>query len=218
CADIGDPGSFRPDRCSAVDATRFPYTTLFRSCEVSGGLDSSAVFAVAVQLQREGRLQAPDLVGLTIDCSEDPAANEIGHVRELARYQGQPIEEIRPTFPEPDWYLQCLREEAEFPGAPNNALILSLLERTRDLQCRVIFNGLGGDEWLWGNRRYYEEELAAGRWHTLLGCLGTDLRECGPQALWWLFRHGLVHCLPQPVQEGLRSLRYRLRHRLWRRD
>src|SRR5690606_39658394 len=83
CADIGDPGSFRPDRCSAVDATRFPYTTLFRSCEVSGGLDSSAVFAVAVQLQREGRLQAPDLVGLSVDCSEDPAANEIGHVRDL---------------------------------------------------------------------------------------------------------------------------------------
>lgn len=66
--------------------------------EVSGGLDSSAVFAVAVQLQREGRLQAPGLVGLTIDCSEDPAANEIGHVRELARHLGQPIEEILPAL------------------------------------------------------------------------------------------------------------------------
>lgn len=114
--------------------------------------------------------------------------------------------------------VQRLREEAEFPGAPNNALILSLLERTRDLQCRVIFNGLGGDEWLWGNRRYYDEELAAGRWRNLLGCLGTDLRECGPQALWWLFRHGLVHRLPPGVLGGLRSLRHRLRQRLWRRD
>lgn len=183
------------------------------ACEVSGGLDSSALFALAVQLQQEGKLQAPGLVGLSLDCSEDAAADEIAHVRELARHLDQPITEVRPAFPEPGWYLQRLREEAEFPEAPHNALMLPLLQRARDLQCRVILNGVGGDEWLWGSRRYYEEELAAGRWRELLRCFRSDLRECGPLAPWWLFRDGLVRRLPPRLQEGLRRLHRRGRRR-----
>ena len=51
------------------------------ACEVSGGLDSSAIFAVAETLRRQGQLPAPALEGYTLDFSGDPDADEIDYCR-----------------------------------------------------------------------------------------------------------------------------------------
>lgn len=183
------------------------------ACEVSGGLDSSAVFAVARRLLAGKRLQARGLQGFTLDCSADADADEIAFVRMLATHQDFPIREIQPLFPETNWFVQRLQAIGEFPEFPNNVLMLPLLDAATAAGSRVILNGMGGDEWLWGSRRYYTEELAAGHWTALADCLRADLRCYGPFALWWLLVHGLLRQLPAGMRESLRRMKRSFRRK-----
>ncbi|MBK9199494.1 asparagine synthase-related protein [Candidatus Skiveiella danica] len=70
------------------------------ACEVSGGLDSSAVSAVADGLQVPSQLAAPALEGYTLDFIGDPYANEIDYCRAVGAHLGRSIHEIsRLTLP-----------------------------------------------------------------------------------------------------------------------
>ena len=63
------------------------------ACEVSGGLDSSAVFAVAETCAEQGELLAPALEGYTLNFSGDPDADEIDSVAPSGRIWARAIHE-----------------------------------------------------------------------------------------------------------------------------
>src|SRR5262249_22712996 len=56
------------------------------TCQVSGGLDSSAVFSIAEHLRREGRLLAPGLQGRTFVFPGDRLADEVRYCRAVGRH------------------------------------------------------------------------------------------------------------------------------------
>lgn len=167
------------------------------ACEVSGGLDSSAVFAAAVALRSVGRLPAPDVTGLTIAFDQPIEANEIAYARAVSDHVGVPVEEIAPTFKELSWYKTYAKRYWGFPGYPNAVMHIGLLENAALKGCRVLMDGLGGDDCLQGSYYYYHEELSQGNWRQLSGCFQNDIRVFGfARSAWWFGRYGLLPMFP----------------------
>lgn len=174
--------------------------------EVSGGLDSSAVFCAAKHLHDRGRIAAPGIHGYTLDFSGDAGADEIAYARAVRDFLGMPVTEISPAAMTPDWYLAQAREHCELPTFPNGAMMLNLRRRAHADGSRVILNGGGGDEWLEGSRSYYADELSAGRLGTFASCAWADIRSVGlASTLHGILREGIFALLPSAVRTGLRG-------------
>ena len=177
------------------------------ACEVSGGLDSSAIFAVAETLRQQGGLLAPGLEGYTLDFSGDPGADEMDFCRAVGAHLGRSIHEVLPAFMPPAWYQERAGLFREFPGYPNGAMHLNIHAEARRSGCRVLLSGTGGDDWLGGSRLYYAEALGAWRGRELLQIIRRDARDVGLRtALWWLLRFGMATLLPRRIKQGLRAM------------
>ena len=175
--------------------------------EVSGGLDSSAIFAVAETLRKQGDLPAPGLEGYTLDFSGDAAADEMVYARAVGTHVGRTIQEVTPAHMPLDWYRKTARRYREFPDYPNGSMGLSIAEMARSRGSRVLVGGTGGDEWAGGCRLYYAEAIAGGRGCELLALLQRDAREAGlSAALWWPLRHGVLPLLPDGLRRDLRQI------------
>jgi asparagine synthase (glutamine-hydrolysing) len=175
------------------------------ACEASGGLDSSALLAVAEHLRREGVLLAPSLDAYTLAFTDDSAANELVYARAVGEHLGVDIREIEPTRKALAWYRERARRYRVFPSYPNGVMGAGIREAAAARGSRSLLVGVGGDEWLRGSRAYYAEVLAAHQWPTLIACLAADRRDVGlGLSLWWLVRHGGVPLLPDRVKDLLR--------------
>jgi asparagine synthase (glutamine-hydrolysing) len=174
--------------------------------EVSGGLDSSALFAMAEHLRGQKKLPAPAIQGYSLDFHDDPNADELEYSRAVGRHLGVLIHEIPPTEMPVSWYRKWAQLYREFPGYPNGTMAIGLREAARREGCRVILAGVGGDEWLgmpWTGA-YYAEELASRQWRNVYACMKTDRRDLGiRKALWWLCRYGVAPLLPMVIKETL---------------
>lgn len=117
------------------------------ACEVSGGLDSSALFAVGHALLREGSLLAPGLRGFALSFS-DALADESAYRQALTEFTGESIEEVTPGRYPVSWYQQYGATYRNFAGFPNWTMFRPLYAAARAKGCSVVLNGTGGDEWL----------------------------------------------------------------------
>ncbi len=188
------------------------------ACDVSGGLDSSAVFCMAEKLRRDGRLLAPGAEGYTLDFIGDPNADEMRYARSVGHYLGRDIHEVPPFIPPAGWFAERARVWRDFPCFPNGAMMIGLHQQMA-LKHRVALNGNGGDEFLDGSRLYYVEHLLQGQWKQLYQSLRRDIDASGRrQAVGWLVRYGMIEALPRPVQEGLRQTKRTLTAGLGRGD
>ena len=184
------------------------------ACEVSGGLDSSAIFAVAETLRQQGRLPAPGLEGYTLDFSGDPAADEMAYARAVGIHLGRTIHEVTPAHMPLDWYRETASRYREFPDYPNGAMGLSIAKMAWANGSRVLVSGTGGDEWAGGCRLYYAEAIAERRGRELLALTQRDAREAGVSAaLWWPLRHGVLPLLPDSLRRVLRQIAVFVRRR-----
>ncbi len=180
------------------------------SSHVSGGLDSSAVFSVAHQLQNQGKLLAPGLQGHTLAFPGHKDADELVYSRAVARHLGVNIREEAPTRLLPHaWYQNWAKATQSYPGSPNTTMLLGLMQSASALGARVMLTGIGGDEWLWtSHQAYYQEELAQGNWRRLHQAYKADAQDYGSAtAAYWLLRHGVFQQLPDPIRQALRSLK-----------
>ena len=177
------------------------------ACEVSGGLDSSAIFAVADTLRQQGHLPAPGLEGYTLDFSGDPAADEMAYARAVGAHLGRSIHEVTPAHMPLHWYQETARLYREFPDYPNGAMGLSIAETARSHGSRVLVSGTGGDEWAGGCRLYYAEAIAGWRGSELLALLQQDTGEAGLAAAFWQpLRYGILPLLPDSLRGDLRKI------------
>ncbi len=175
--------------------------------EVSGGLDSSAIFAVAETLRRQGDLLAPGLEGYTLDFSGDPAADEMVYARAVGAHLGRTIREVTPSHLPLEWYRETARRYRELPDYPNHAMTLSIAEMAKRRGSRVLVSGPGGDEWVGGGGSYHSAALAGWHGSEMLALLQRDWREAGiSAALWRQVRHGLLPLLPERVRRSLRRM------------
>ena len=177
------------------------------ACEVSGGLDSSAIFAVAEQLRQRGELLAPDLAGFTMNFEGDPAADEISYCRAVGKHLDKPVTEVSPWLPPLDWYRQKAAQHKHFPGMPNGVMAGRLMQLASAQGSRVLLNGVGGDEWLGAGYHCYLEELTAGNWRQFARLLRRNAASEGlAQSLWLGLRHGLAPALPEATKAALRRI------------
>jgi asparagine synthase (glutamine-hydrolysing) len=171
------------------------------ACEVSGGLDSSAVLAVAERLRRGTRLLAPGIQAYTLDFRGEGEADELEYVRAVREYLRLDVRAVAPTSRTVSWYQEQALRSREFPGYPNGEMSSGLRECAGDQGCRVLLSGGGGDQWLSGSRSYYAEALASRRWSELARALRQDAEEVGAKdALHWLLMDGVAPLLPRSVR------------------
>lgn len=185
--------------------------------EVSGGLDSSAVFCIAENLRRLGKLPTAGITGYTLAFTDDDDANELRFARAVGDYLGIPVQEVAPSVLPLSWYAEYALTTREFPGFPNGVMHADIRKQAAQQGSRVLLTGEGGDEWVQGSRKYYAEELAHGRWHLLANCFRTDVGIFGArQALIWLSRYGVFPLLPTSLRRLARRMHGRkLRDGYW---
>ena len=177
------------------------------ACEVSGGLDSSAIFAVAEDLRRQQRLLAPRLDGYTLAFTGDPNANDLPYARTVGDHLGTALHEVAPSRMPLDWYRDWADRYREFPSFPNGVMGLGIRQDAHRRGSRVLLGGVGGDEWLCGTRSHYHDAVAAKQWRTLLACIDADRREAGlTRSLGWAFRYGAYAQLPAGFRRWVRRV------------
>jgi asparagine synthase (glutamine-hydrolysing) len=125
--------------------------------EVSGGLDSSAIFAVADRLLDEGRLPTADIMGYTLAGRPGTRAHELPYARAVAAHLGRNITEVPLFEPEREWYEACARTDHDVPPPTNGVMSINLEHRAAADGARALLSGVGGDEWLGGSLSYYRE-------------------------------------------------------------
>ncbi|WP_242500646.1 asparagine synthetase B [Tropicimonas sp. IMCC6043] len=175
--------------------------------EVSGGLDSSALFAVADQLAAEGRLLAPEIHGVCARFEPGTKAYEWDYVEAVAEHVGRPI---RP-LPWATWSLEQCEAYAQRhrlpPPYPNGIFQHGTFDFARSVGARACVSGVGGDEWLSGSRGYYAQAISRADLPALLRYLRLETARDGfGEALKGLFWNGIRPFFPQ----GLRNIPRRL--------
>ena len=175
--------------------------------EVSGGLDSSAVFSMAEHLRLLNRLPTPCIQGYTIAFTDDNRANELDYARVLGNCLDICIDEVSPSILSLSWFVERANTWVDFPGFANGTMAQNLLRQASLSGSRAILNGVGGDEWLSGSRVYYAEELKQRSWGTLYDCFRKDSSVFGAwQSLMWLLRYGFYPLTLPGFQHALRRI------------
>ena len=182
-------------------------THLPLACEVSGGLDSTAVYCMAEKLRRDGELPAPALKGYTYIFEPGCDADEIEYARAVARHTGTDIREIEPFLPDLEWFAARGLSDCDVPPFPNGAMAVNIGKAAIADGCRVLLNGEGGNEFLTGKPIYYAEQLAQRDWRGCGAACATTCAHAGPrETAWRLARFGLAPLAPEPVKDFWRRL------------
>ena len=190
------------------------------ACEVSGGLDSSAIFAVAEHLRRQQQLPAPAIGGYCLKFEDAPDAEE----RAYSRAVGDASRRDH----------RGMRRDAEagvvVPGLGASIPRIPRLPERRD----VAGDAAGGararraGDAVWCRRGLVVGRALAGRllqrrtWPPgrsgeVRAAFSADRRELGLwPAAWVLFRFGAVTLLPDAIKNVLRAVRWPGRGRLLR--
>ena len=180
--------------------------------EVSGGLDSSSIYAVAHRLQRQSELPAPGLRPYTLDIDPGSAANDLPFARAVAQFLGTAITEVEPSNQSIDWYRSLARNIADFPGYPNGIAGLGIRERARAEGCRVLLSGIGGDEILSGDGHRLAEAIRRFRVRAAWRELRIEA-QLGGSWLPTLLRSGIMPLLPESKRRLARRAWHLIGHK-----
>jgi asparagine synthase (glutamine-hydrolysing) len=177
------------------------------SFEVSGGLDSSALFAIGHRLHREGRLLAPNLRGYSLSFSEG-YADESRYRRALESHLDTRLHEVAPATCAMSGYREFASTHKAILGFPNGVMMGSLYEAGRADGSRVMVGGIGGDEWLESTQDWRYTAVLEGEWGTIAKSLrqhrpGVPLAAAG----YGVLRYGLLPQLPEALKKALRPFR-----------
>ncbi len=168
---------------------------------VSGGLDSSAIFAVADSLEKGGKLLAPGIAGYSLAAEEGSNAFELPYARAAANHLGRPLTEVPLFDPDIDWYTQDSEWHHDLPIPSNGAMMLEMENQVVEDGSRVIINGSGGDEWLTGSVLYYREHFQEFNFAGFARAFGRDWQDNG---LAWTARQAVRQVAGEALPEFLR--------------
>ncbi len=121
---------------------------------LSGGLDSSAVAAIAQQAAPESRLQCFTIAMDATSMQKEGLVADLPYARQVAAHLGVDLHEVQATpamadeLPRMIWHL----DEPQADPAPLNVLAISRLARQQGI--KVLLSGAGGDDIFTGYRRH----------------------------------------------------------------
>lgn len=179
------------------------------ACEVSGGLDSSAILASAVALDRTGGLMAPGIDAYTLLFEGIEEADDLPFARSLAAFLKKEVIECAAVSLPLSWYSEQAKARLDFPGFPNNGVLHhNLWSTARARESTSVLSGLGGDEWLdVGTDAVYKDAFAAFSLSAIGQIVRADVTAYGgKETASRLMRYGLAAHLPETVRGVLRGL------------
>jgi asparagine synthase (glutamine-hydrolysing) len=163
------------------------------AAELSGGLDSSAVVAVAAAA---GPL---DVYSLVFPGSD---SDETEHIRAVAAHVGVTPFEAEPQPAGAALYEDQVRRYLDLPEPPNMAMHRVLYDVARARGTRVVLTGKGGDEWFTGSPLAYADRLRALQLRGLRGAVAAQRsRWPARSALRQLARDGVLPLMPARMQD-----------------
>ncbi len=166
---------------------------------LSGGLDSSSVAALAKKLAGSG-CEAFSMVFPGRSCDES------AYIDQLLETTGITGRRCLPSEMPADYYRDQARLYRDFPDYPNGAMAHALTKSARDKGFRVLLTGLGGDEWLMGSFYRYADLLRRFRFLEFARKVRDNARLSGPRFSWLtVLRFGLWPLVPGPVQRSLQG-------------
>jgi asparagine synthase (glutamine-hydrolysing) len=115
---------------------------------VSGGLDSSIVAALAAEQQ------GPGFKGFTGKFSLDPAYDESGYARDLARSRSFELHEVDITAEDFVEQIEKVIYHLDYPVAGPGSFPQYMVSRLASRHRKVLLGGQGGDEIFGGYARY----------------------------------------------------------------
>lgn len=176
------------------------------ACEVSGGLDSSAIFAIAHSQLSQGRLLAPDIKGYTLLFQRGGAEDEVEYARSVGAHLGVTIEEIPAFQPDLAWFVERGQLDRDIPLYPNGAMSETIAQALTADGCKVALNGIGGDEFTTGSPLRHAEAILEHDWSGLMEGLRADHAAFGTrETIWRLYRYGLGPALPLSLRMARRK-------------
>lgn len=197
---------YRTTLAGAVQsATRSEYAVAF---EVSGGLDSSSLFALATR----GASAAPAIRAHSLRGVPGSRADEIAFARLVADRCGHSLAEHPLFHPPLDWFGRQAKAEQDLPQYPNGAMSMEMEAAIVEESCHVAVNGNGGDQWLDGSRAYVVQNLRALQFGRLIENLRNSSAHDGRyDALGAAIRQTVLAVLPDALRDRLRMMTARRR-------
>lgn len=126
---------------------------------LSGGLDSSAVAAVATPLARE---RGVALHGVALRFP-GRACDEGLHIEAVARHTGIPVRSLTMVPARSEVYCRGASAALDIPPYPNGTICDPLRAAALESGARVAFTGFGGDDWFTGTPAHTTDLLRRGR-------------------------------------------------------
>jgi asparagine synthase (glutamine-hydrolysing) len=165
--------------------------------ELSGGLDSSTVAAIArAELGDDAphRLSLWSLVFPGLSCDEQPL------IEACQRAWGLPAHSVAARG---DAAADATADHGhrDFPYYPNGTMSVEMRRRARGAGIRVLLTGIGGDEWFSGSRFHVADDLRRGRVRRAIRQARSDVDlEGGMGTTSALFAYGAWPAAPQPLK------------------
>jgi asparagine synthase (glutamine-hydrolysing) len=184
-----------------------------RSCgrvvaDLSGGLDSSSIVAVASHLLKTGAANVTAFDAMTID-HEPHEADERRYVADAEAASQLRSHHLRASLRPLEWYHETARCFRDLPYYPNGATIdfVALFQGFGDV--RVWLTGGGGDEFFGGSTYGYADMIRglhllalARRFRADLALRRIDPTVHSPFTL--LYRTGILPLVPKPLKRALK--------------
>lgn len=179
--------------------------------QLSGGLDSTSVVAVAWSLLGEQRS------GFEAFSLSFPGADfdETGYIQNAVTHYGLSAHLIDPRVSNPPDLRAFARRYQDIPDYPNGTMEIPLFEMARDRGFRVLLTGHGGDDWFTGSSYHYADLLRGLKLVELYRQFRADTEVVGivsfPRHV--LLHRGFLPLLPPSIYRIQRRIRRRIRRR-----
>ncbi len=176
---------------------------------LSGGVDSSSVVGMAMALRAE-RPHIPEILPFSL-VFPGRACDESPYIHQVARRWGFTPRTFEPSPPPLSHHVAQVADYHYIPDVPNGSMSDPIRRAARRNGCRVVLSGLGGDEWFWGSRLRYADQLRHGAVLTLLRQSLADHHLA--RRPWLRLARALWIAAPPLLPSGLRqTLRRTLSH------
>jgi asparagine synthase (glutamine-hydrolysing) len=167
---------------------------------LSGGVDSSAVCAIAGDLSRASESTSP-VEAFSLRFPGLPC-DEVAYSDEVIRHTGVPATTLIPDTSIVAPYADEAEKFRDLPDYPNGIVLHPARREARARGVRALLTGMGGDEWFTGGSFHrYVDQLREGHWKRLVTEVKRDINDFGTS---------------QVLKGGLRPLTPPAGMRVWR--
>ncbi|MCK0127178.1 asparagine synthase-related protein [Erythrobacter sp. F6033] len=183
-------------------------TNLPLAIEVSGGLDSSAVYCLAVEMARDHKLLAPEIRAFTLRGEARSVSDEVRYARAVTEFTNTDLREYELFRPDLDWFEAEGEKAEDLPTYTNAAQSILMAQSMVANGSRVFLNGVGGDQWLDGSHRYFAQAIQSRDAKRFLSHLRRDIEAYGVRwSVPFALKELLFAALPTSARLSLKKRR-----------